>query len=364
MANICSLSNVAKRVTQRTTTTPSRGQPSKRSHLCTLGLPLLAHRCDRSPRCWFCLLPYGGAFPNKRGRAPSRWAATAHPYHDGVIALISPSYPLAFVAGLVSFLSPCVFPLVPAYGAYLGGRAARAEEPEPSVAALVPAGAAAGGGAAAATLGGPGTALRAAASSAAVRRPASRGIRAPVFANGVAFVAGFCVVFIALFYVLQALEVTFLLKHQTAVNRVAGVVVILLALQIMGVLRIPFLMREFRFHATPLGGVLGAFILGVTFALGWTPCIGPQLGAILQLAVSGSFGGLPFMLVYCAGLAVPFLLVAVLADRLQKVIRAVNRRMGVINLVAGVLLLGFGFLLVSNEITVLNQFSFQAPFDL
>ena len=182
--------------------------------------------------------------------------------------------------------------------------------------------------------------------------------------NGVAFVAGFMVVFIALFYVLQALEVTFLLHHQLAVNRIAGAVIIVLALQTMGVIHIPLLMRDIRFHSTPLSGTLGAFLLGITFALGWTPCIGAQLGAILQLAVSGDFGGLPFMLIYCAGLAVPFLLVAVLADRMQGVIRAVNRRMGIINVVAGILLLGFGFLLISNEITLLNQYSFQSPFNL
>lgn len=251
-----------------------------------------------------------------------------------MIALISPSYPLAFLAGLVSFLSPCVFPLVPAYAAYLGGRATRDLGSPPE------------------------TVVR------STSRTFVAGARAPIVGNGVAFIAGFCVVFIALFYVLQALEVTFLLRHQTAVNRVAGAVIILLALQTMGVIRIPLLMRDIRFHNTPLGGTFGAFLLGITFALGWTPCIGAQLGAILQLAVSGDFGGLPFMLVYCAGLAVPFLVVAVLADRLQNVIRAVNRRMGVINIVAGVLLLGFGFLLISNEITLLNQFSFQAPFDL
>jgi cytochrome c-type biogenesis protein len=195
-----------------------------------------------------------------------------------------------------------------------------------------------------------------------ISRPAVQ--RAPILGNGIAFVAGFCVVFIALFYVLQALEVTFLLHHQLAVNRVAGAVIILLALQTMGVIRVPLLMRDIRFHATPLSGTLGAFLLGITFALGWTPCIGAQLGAILQLAVSGDFGGLPFMLIYCAGLAVPFLLVAVLADRMQNVIRAVNRRMGVINIVAGILLLGFGLLLISNEITLLNQYSFQSPFNL
>ena len=143
-----------------------------------------------------------------------------------------------------------------------------------------------------------------------VARPAV--LRVPVLGNGVAFVAGFMVVFIALFYVLQALEVTFLLHHQVAVNRVAGAVVIVLALQTMGVFRIPLLMRDWRIHRAPLagGGSLGAFLLGITFALGWTPCIGAQLGAILQLAVTGDFGGLPFMLVYCAGLAVPFLVVA------------------------------------------------------
>jgi cytochrome c-type biogenesis protein len=272
-----------------------------------------------------------------------------------VLALISPSYPLAFLAGLASFLSPCVLPLVPAYAAYLGGRAARELEPSQSAVALVAAG---GAGVAAAEVG-PGFSRDRHARN--LRLPTQR---APILGNGIAFVAGFCAVFIALFYVLQALEVTFLLHHQLAVNRIAGAVIILLALQTMGVIRIPLLMRDLRFHSTPLSGTAGAFLLGITFALGWTPCIGAQLGAILQLAVSGDFGGLPFMLIYCAGLAVPFLLVAVLADRMQNVIRAVNRRMGMITMVAGILLLGFGLLLISNEITLLNQYSFQSPFNL
>ena len=268
-----------------------------------------------------------------------------------MLALIGPTYPLAFVAGLVSFLSPCVFPLVPVYAAFLGGRAAQGMDAVDEPARLVAAG-----------VGGPGGEVALLRAPARLRR--ERAARVPILGNGVAFVAGFMVVFIALFYVLQALEVTFLLHHQVAVNRIAGTVIILLALQAMGVLRIPLLMRDWRIHSTPMGGTVGAFLLGITFALGWTPCIGAQLGAILQLAVSGDFAGLPFMLVYCAGLAVPFLLVAVLADRMQNVIRAVNRRMGVINIVAGLLLLGFGLLLLSNEITLLNQYAFQAPFNL
>jgi cytochrome c-type biogenesis protein len=268
-----------------------------------------------------------------------------------VLALISPSYPLAFLAGLASFLSPCVFPLVPVYAAYLGGRAAHGVEAGEPAALLVAVGAGAGS---------PDVAVIRATS----QLSRARTLKVPILGNGVAFVAGFMVVFIALFYVLQALEVTFLLHHQVAVNRVAGAVIILLALQTMGVIRIPLLLRDWRIHSVPMGGTVGAFLLGITFALGWTPCIGAQLGAILQLAVSGDFGGLPFMLVYCAGLAVPFLLVAVLADRMQNVIRAVNRRMGIINLAAGLLLLGFGLLLISNEITLLNQYAFQAPFNL
>ncbi len=266
-----------------------------------------------------------------------------------MIALVSPSYPLAFVAGLVSFLSPCVFPLVPVYAAYLGGRASQGAEPAHLGVAAAAAGG--GGGADVAVLG-------------SRRLTVPRVPRVPIFGNGVAFVAGFMVVFIALFYVLQALEVTFLLRHQVVVNRIAGAVIILLALQTMGIIRIPLLMRDWRIHTVSMGGTVGAFLLGITFALGWTPCIGAQLGAILQLAVSGDFGGLPFMLIYCAGLAVPFLIVAVLADRMQNLIRAVNRHMGVINIVAGLLLLGFGFLLISNEITLLNRHSFQTPFNL
>jgi len=241
-----------------------------------------------------------------------------------------PSIPLAFLAGLVSFLSPCVFPLMPAYAAYLSGQA---------------------GGAALATAGGP-------------AMPAARSTRVPVLANGVAFVLGFSLVFIAVFYVFEVLDVTVFARNLELVNRIAGAVIIVLALQTLGVLRIGALMRDRRVHLTPGGGLAGAFLLGLTFAAGWTPCLGPQLGAILTLAQDRDLGGLPFMVVYCAGLAVPFLLVALLADRLQGVIRSLNRHLGVINLVAGAILLVFGVLLATGRLTVLSTLSFQSPFNL
>jgi len=247
-----------------------------------------------------------------------------------VVALLAaPSVPLAFLAGLASFLSPCVFPLMPAYAAYLGGRA---------------------GAPALATAGG-----------ASVE---DRGIHVPLLVNGLAFVLGFSVVFIAVYYVLQLLDVTVFLRNITLVNAIAGALIIVLALQTLGVLRFGFLARERRLHMTPAYGTPGAFLLGLTFAAGWTPCLGPQLAAILTLAQNRDVGGLPFMVVYCAGLAVPFLLVALLADRLQNLIRAVNRHLGVINLVCGAALLIFGILVATGRITVLSSLSFQSPFNL
>ena len=240
-----------------------------------------------------------------------------------------PSYPLALLAGLVSFLSPCVFPLVPAYAAYLSGRAGEAVATE-----------------------GPGAAL-------------ARPSRVPVITNGIAFVAGFSIVFVAFYYVFQALRISVFVDHQQLIDSIAGAMVLVLALQTFGVIRLGFLMRDRRLHVTPAAGAVGSLLLGLTFAAGWSPCLGPQLGAILTVAtVQHGFGGLPFMLVYCLGLAIPFLVVAVLCDRLQGTIRTVNRHMSVINIVSGALLVVFGVLLITGSLTTLSQLSFQSPFDL
>jgi cytochrome c-type biogenesis protein len=261
------------------------------------------------------------------------------------------SYPLAFAAGLVSFLSPCVFPLAPAYLAFLGGQAGEGATPAPVEVHPAPEEAGGGGGVAVATRTAP--------------APVAVATKAPLLANGAAFVVGFSAVFIAFYYVLRALDVTVLVTHQRAVDIVAGSIVIVLALQTLGVLRIGALMREVRIHALPeRGGLIGGFLLGVTFAAGWTPCIGPQLSAILSVAQDGRFDGLPVMVAYCLGLAVPFMLLAALTDRLQGAIRAVNRHLGVVNLVAGALLLVFGVLLVADRFSVFSHFAVQSPFDL
>ncbi len=246
-----------------------------------------------------------------------------------VAAVNGPSIPLAFLAGLVSFLSPCVFPLMPAYAAYLSGRAGN------------PALAMASGGS------------------------VETGGRSSVMTSGFAFVAGFSLVFIAEYYLLEGvLAVTVFQRNLELVNRLAGAVIMVLALQTMGVLRFGWLMRERRIHLRNTSGAFGGLLLGLTFAAGWLPCLGPQLGAILTLAQNRDFGGLPFMLLYCLGLAIPFLLVALLADRLQGVLRSVNRHLRVISIVAGVILFAFGLLMATGQLTVLSSLSFQSPFNL
>ncbi len=198
---------------------------------------------------------------------------------------------LAFAAGLVSFVSPCVLPLVPAYAAYLSGRTGLADRP-----------------------------------------------RTDTVLAGAAFVAGLSVVFILLFYLLrQALQ-----PVRPYAVPVAGVAVLLLAANLAGLVRVPLPERELRLMRAAPGvpGPLGGFLLGLGFATGWTPCIGVTLGAVLTAgAVSGAtLTGFLQIVAYCAGLGVPFLGIALLMERALPALRALSRRRRVIELgSAGVL---------------------------
>ncbi len=234
------------------------------------------------------------------------------------------SIPLAFAAGLVSFLSPCVLPLVPAYLAYLGGRAGQP--------ALVGATAGDSGGVMA-------------------RSPG----RSELAVAGAAFIAGVSVIFVLFFYLFGAV----LRQVRFIVVPVAGVIVILFALQIAGVLRIPLLMREFRVldRAPARGGPLGGLLLGISFASGWTPCIGPTLGAVLSsgIATGASAGGVLLIIAYCLGLGVPFLAMALAFERAAPAVQALNRRRRVIDLASAAVLLLMGVLLLTNNLLWITQ---------
>lgn len=240
--------------------------------------------------------------------------------------------PLAFLAGLASFVSPCVLPLVPAYLAYLGTRAA---QPMP------------------ARVGGPG-ALQASA--------IPSGPQLPVVYAGLAFVAGLSLVFVLLFYALTVV----LQPVAVYVARVAGVLVIIMAAQVAGFIRIPFLMTEYRAmkQAPTRGGVAGGFLLGVGFAFGWTPCIGATLGAVLSSAalIGTTTQGLMVMVAYCLGLGVPFIALAFAIERARPLVLAINRHRRAIDLFSAFVLLVMGLLLLTNQMTFLSvQFSHLIP---
>ncbi|HEX6755587.1 MAG TPA: cytochrome c biogenesis protein CcdA [Mycobacteriales bacterium] len=231
---------------------------------------------------------------------------------------------VAALVGLVSFLSPCVLPLVPGYLSYVAGLSGADAAPEPADAAPRP------------TDGG-GVATR-------VRTGRGR-----VVAGAALFVLGFTAVFVAYGVLFGQLGVL-LYAHQRLLERVLGVVVVLLGLAFLGVLRgVPGLQRDVRIHRLPAAGLAGAPVLGVVFGLGWTPCLGPTLGAVQSLALSsaGAGRGAALSAAYCLGLGVPFLLVALGARWAVGGIAAVRRHAAVVTWVGGALLVLIGLLLLT-----------------
>jgi cytochrome c-type biogenesis protein len=207
--------------------------------------------------------------------------------------------PIALAAGLLSFLSPCVLPLVPGYLGYVSGITTGAER--------------------------------------------SRG---RMVLGATLFVAGFSLVFLSIFVLAGTLG-AFLLQYEQLLLRIGGVIIIVLGLVFIG--QVTFLQRTIKPSWQPRAGLIGAPILGVVFALGWTPCISPTLTAVGFLA---GFGGDPLRalligLGYCIGLGVPFLLVALGFGWVGSSITWVKRHIRVLNIVGGALLVLIGVLMVT-----------------
>lgn len=219
--------------------------------------------------------------------------------------------PVAVLAGLVSFASPCVLPLVPGYLGYVSGMAAAS--------------------------------MNTTAGAVATRvKPA----RSRVVAGVALFVLGFTVVFVSFGALFGSLG-TYLVRWEDVITRVLGAVVVLLGLGFLGA--VPFLQREARFHLTPRAGLWGAPLLGVVFGLGWTPCIGPTLGAVQALAIDEASAGRGALLgvAYCVGLGVPFLLVALGLQSSERMMDFLRRhRLAALRIGGGLLVL-VGLLLVT-----------------
>jgi len=170
------------------------------------------------------------------------------------------------------------------------------------------------------------------------------------------FVLGLSTVFLLLGFTASAFG-AFFLQNQVLLARISGVVVIVFGLHFLGVFRIPFLDREARIEAGDTGGsAFGAYILGLAFAFGWTPCIGPQLGAILSLAASEASvtRGTLLLGVYAAGLGIPFLLAAFFLTRAMSVMNRIKRHMKTIERVMGLLLIAVGLALVTGAFSAFS----------
>ncbi len=220
---------------------------------------------------------------------------------------------VALVAGIVSFASPCVLPLVPGYLGYLGGLTAQ-------------------------TVPGP---------SGAVTAPAARTAGRGRLVLGVAlFVAGFAAVFVALGVLAGSLGAA-VLRWQDPVTRALGVVVVVMGVAFLG--GIGFLQRDTRPRRRPPATLWGAPVLGLTFGLGWTPCIGPTLAAVLALSLEGGSAvrGAVLSGAYALGLGLPFVLVAFGVHRSTRLLTWVRRHRLTITRVGGVLLIVIGVALIT-----------------
>ena len=218
--------------------------------------------------------------------------------------------PVALLAGLVSFASPCVLPLVPGYLAYVGG----------------------------------------------ISDPGAKRDRSRVLTGVALFILGFAVVFIAYGAAFGALGF-WLVRWQEVVIRVLGALVIVMGLVFIG--QFSFLQRTIKPSWRPATGLIGAPLLGIVFGLGWTPCIGPTLAAISALSVgSGSpWRGALLGLFYCIGLGIPFLLVALGFDWVAGSVAFLKRHIRVINIIGGALLVVIGILMATGLWSVLlSQF--------
>jgi cytochrome c-type biogenesis protein len=222
----------------------------------------------------------------------------------------------AFLAGVVSFVSPCVLPLIPAYLSFLTG--ASVEE---------------------------------------LKAQTDATDRARVMFHALAFIAGFTVVFMALGFTASAIG-TALIEYRDWIARIGGIVVIVLGLNMVGVFKIPFLMMDKRLQVRSANrSYVASFLVGLGFAAGWSPCVGPILAGILALATQERFGAATTLLfVYSMGLALPFFLTAALISRSLGALNRIKRYLGAIEVAAG------GFLVLTGIVLVTGTFGRVAGF--
>jgi cytochrome c-type biogenesis protein len=226
----------------------------------------------------------------------------------------------AFAAGFLSFVSPCVLPLIPGYISFISGASMEEMRGSGDVA--------------------PST------------------TRLQIFLTSLAFVIGFSIVFVALGASATAVG-KFMFARLPLLSKIAGGVLIVFGLHTMGVFRLAFLETEKRVHAQRKpAGPLGAMLVGVAFAFGWTPCIGPILGGILAIAGSKNsvWEGVVLLAVYSLGLGIPFLITSLAINQFFAAVKRIRRYYHAIEVTSGALLVAIGVLIITGQMTIITRY--------
>lgn len=225
---------------------------------------------------------------------------------------------VAFTAGIISFLSPCILPIIPSYLAFITGISLEELSQQENL----------------------------------------RKVRKRVIANSLMFILGFSIIFITLGASATVIG-KFLQENIRWFEIIGGVLVIILGLHFAGIFRLKFLDREKKIHLKkkPLG-YLGTCLVGIAFGAGWTPCVGPILGAILTMAASTQdiVKGIILLALYSAGLGLPFLLSAIILHKFFEYFKTIRKYFKVISIVGGVLLIIVGILLISGYFSTLSAY--------
>ena len=224
----------------------------------------------------------------------------------------------AFAAGFLSFVSPCVLPLIPGYISFVSGISV--DEMRADTA--------------------PSTS------------------RLQVFLTSLAFVIGFSIVFVALGASATAIG-KFMFAKLPLLSKIAGVILIVFGLHTMGVFRLAFLETEKRVHSQRKpAGPLGAMLVGIAFAFGWTPCIGPILGGILAIAGSKNTVSewITLLAVYSLGLGIPFLLTSLAINQFFSAAKRIRKHYHAVEVTSGVLLIAIGVLIVTGQLTIITRY--------
>jgi cytochrome c-type biogenesis protein len=221
----------------------------------------------------------------------------------------------AFIAGVVSFLSPCVLPLIPAYLTFLAGTS--------------------------------------------VKERYDLQTRGRIFISSIFFVLGFSVVFSILGVLLQSVLQGVAYDIQTYLGYVGGTVIIIFGLMLTGLVRIPALEAEHKLRLKQENvSYLTSFIFGAAFAVGWTPCVGAVLGGILTLAVTDPGSAFPLMLTYSLGLGIPFLIVGLFVSQASGLIKKAGPLLKWLNVVFGIVMIALGILVFTGTLPLIANLGF------